>query len=80
MKFDKDMKLYSRYVRFKAKKVLSEEFIKNTIPIVSDATIIEINSNGHPNIESTLITHSEYYFLYFLLIRIFNYIAKKSKK
>ena len=80
MIFDKDIKIYSRLFRLKAKKVLSEEFIKNTIPIVSDATIIEINSKGHPNIESTLITHSEYYFLYFLLIRIFNYIAKKSKK
>ena len=80
MIFDKDIKVYSRYIRLKAKKVLSEEFFTNTIPIISDATILEINSNGHPNIESTLITHSEYYFLTFMLIRIFNYIAKKSKK
>jgi len=80
MIFDKDIKVYSRLLSLKAKKVLSEEFIKNTIPIISDAAIIEINSNGHPNIESTLITHSEYYFLTFVLIRIFNYIAKKSKK
>lgn len=80
MKFEKRYTVYSRYIRLKAKKVLSEEFIKNTIPIISDATILEINSNGHPDIESTLITHSEYYFLTFILIRIFNYIAKKSKK
>ena len=80
MIFDKNIRVYRRYFRLKAKQIMTDDFIKtSTIPLISDATVIDINSHGHPNVEYTLLTHSEYYILTFILIRVLNYFKKIKK-
>ena len=80
MLFDKNFLVYRRYLRLKAKRILTDDFIKTrAIPLISDATVIDMNTHGHPNIEYTLLTHSEYYILTFILIRLLQYFKKIKK-
>ena len=73
MVFNRNYKIYIRYIKHKTKKI-------NLIPIISDATVISINSGGHINLKETLISHSEYYFLTFLLLHLLRYFKKKHTK
>ena len=80
MMFDRNIRVYRRYFRLKAKQIVTDDFIiTSTIPLISDATVIDINSHGHPNVEYTLLTHSEYYILTFILIRVLQYFKKIKK-
>ena len=58
MMFDRNFLVYRRYLRLKAKRILTDDFIKTSaIPLISDATVIDMNSHGHPNVESVSYTH-----------------------
>ena len=77
MVFNRNYKIYIRYIKHKTKKFINNELI---VPIISDATVISINSGGHIDLKQTLISHSEYYFLTFLLLHLLRYFKKKHTK
>jgi len=72
MVFNRNYKIYIRYIKHKTKKI-------NLIPLISDATVMSINSD-HIDLKQTLISHSEYYFLTFFLLHLLRYFKKKHTK